>query len=311
MSLTKYKSFQQLLRQEGNYLYIDDKSTWPIDGYQLLDIVTCTVWSPIEDSADISINFYDESTRILLNNLIQYNIFNYGVPKWPGSAVTGDIVWLADKVWKCLSTTGYAPDYNQYWEEVNEDNIDELNAIGESRSSNYYYYSQAVDPSDDIFIEKTADHKFIIQWLGSGNITKAMLLDYNGEWIRDLEFLENTIDLLLLEDGAYSVQLIFDTEAINYGEVFDFTDSEKCYLNMLVNTICECNSCEDCTDEMLNRILTFISTYQMIRDIVNANLAVNTGLVSTEVLRTEYMGALGLLMAKLNLMVNQCTCNDS
>ena len=45
MSLTKYKKFENLYYQNGNYIYVSDRSNWPVGIYATsADIVLCGVW---------------------------------------------------------------------------------------------------------------------------------------------------------------------------------------------------------------------------------------------------------------------------
>lgn len=312
MSLTKYKRFENLLKQEGNFLYVRDKSVWPVESYAETEVVSCAVWYHTNDSLIIYKDFYDETTRFLIDMATDYDIFVYLVPKFTISALAGEIRWHGDKVWKCLLDTSEEPLNNSsYWQEIDELNIDELNALGEPLTAHYHYNGSFTTIEGELAVTKTADHSFTVKWLGEETVVSAILRNYKMEKIVELYPIDNIITVTPEDDGVYIVEFTLNTESVHYAEVYDFTDSEKCFLNLMVSVFCECTSCDDCPGSAYDRALNFINTYIMLRNIINADRSVDVGLVSSQVLRTDYTSMLGLLLDKLSIMVSECTCDNN
>ena len=63
-------------------------------------------------------------------------------------------------------------------------------------------------------------------------------------------------------------------------------------------------------DKNYERALNYVNTYYLLRDIIYADQSVLIGMISTDVLRAEYLSSIGLLVEKLRILSNECACND-
>ena len=309
MSLNKVKAFQQLGRQDGSYLYINDRSDWPILGFSDGDLVNCSVLYLNGDESNRVLNADGDGVRFSIVAGDEYVIYTYGVVPWvSGAYVVDDLRWHDDSIWKALIDTSSVPGTGAEWREVTFMNAEELNAISTELTTNIYSKPVYENPLGSYSVKKTSDHVFKVTWNRDEDIVSSRLLDYTNTFIKDILPEDNTVTVTLEKDGVYIVEVMTVEGVLHYTEIYDFTDSEKCFLDLVVNVLCECVDCNDCPGPQYNRALNYVNTYQLIREIVNADRAVDNGLLSSEILRSDFVSSLGLLITKLGLMVNECVC---
>jgi len=320
MALTKVKKYQHLITQEGAYVQLFDEDLlgtstidWPILTYNRSQVVDCMV---VEEGASGTYNVYfrNEDQKFLSSVNNDYHIWMYGVPIFTIGPTynTGDIVWYDEAVWKCLSNTATIPSVsNPLWLQITDANTDELNTHPDDLKNDYFFRAVYVTSDGDYTLVKTDDHQFSLVWNGSGNILSYTVRDYQGALVETGSATSNTLTFTFTEDGAYYVELTIDDRSIHYVEIYDFTDAEQCYLDLIKNVLCECVECDDCPGPLYNKQLHFVTTYQLLRDAIYVDQAARIGLVSTETLRDEYINTMGLMIKKLGLLIEDCTCTDN
>jgi len=319
MSLTKYKLFENLHYQDSNYIYVSDRSVWPIGGQPQESFVLCGVWYLTEDPSSIKTSFFDEQIRFNVDMTKEYELFLYLVKKWvAGAYAVGDIVWHNDYLWKCVRSTLLEPPTPpkavEEWEMITEENIEELNTLGEIYSDHYFIKPTTTvgeTQAGNLTVTKIDDHKFQVNWNVGGVVISAKLLDYKSDFVKDLVVSNNIIPVELEKDGAYSVSLRLDDNTTHYAEIYDMTDAEKCYLDLIKNILCDCLTCEDCPGENYERALNFANMYQLLMNMLIADQVVRVGLMTTDVLREEYLSSIGLLIAKLAILTGSCLCQSN
>jgi len=320
MALTKIKRYQHLITQDGVYVHLFDEDrvgtstiTWPILGYIRTEVVDCMV---VETNATgtYEIFFRDEGKAFLSTVSDDYHIWMYGIPRHVVAAayILDDIVWSDESVWKCAGGTSTTPSVsNPLWLQITDANTDELNSHDDELKNDYFYRATYAPADGNITVIKTGDHTFTVIWNGTDNVDSWILRDYEGGVVDYGSAASNSLEFLLTEDGAYTVDLILDTTDVHYAEIWDFTDAEKCYLDLIKNVLCDCVECDDCPGPLKNKALHFVTTYQLLRDAIYVDQAARVGLVSTETLREEYIATMGLMIKKLGLLINDCTCTDN
>jgi len=319
MSLTKYKRFENLHYQDGNYINIEDRSVWPVNGKNKDDMVLCAVWYLKDDPSEINLSFYDSPIRFNVDMTKEYELFLYLVVKWKeGAYVPGQIVWDEDSVWECTAPTSTKPHQFERlippWTKIIDNNIDRLNGLTEAYSAHYYIKPTTVVgelQAGNIAVTKVDDHKFKVEWLSTGDLTAVDLFDYSSNYIRTLSPADNQVTVELEKDGVYYLSMNINNGTIHYAEIYDFTDAEKCYLNLMRDILCNCLTCEDCPGKNYERALNFANMYQLLKNMVSSDQIIRAGIITTDVLRGEYIEMMGLMIAKLAILTESCLCDKN
>lgn len=303
-----------LFHQIGNYIYAEDKSAWPIKGLEKDDVGICMVWIASSDELKQT-PVYNLITRpnqlyFLGNVNVEYHIRMYAAEKFISgtSAIINNIYWFDSLLWICNDNNPEDPEASSAdWDLISVKDLSPLNYIPIKMDG--YFEPVNSPPEGNFNTTKLADHSFEITWLGDGNVTEVALYDYRDRHITTTtDILNNTIEYLMKEDGAYTS--VWTVDGIkNYVEIYDFTDAEKCFFELMKTTLCDCIGCEDCPGPEYIRALEFTNMYQTIFNKIYADRAVNLGMVSTETKRTGFVEAAGIAIKKLSIMVQDCTCS--
>lgn len=312
--MAQFKEYQQIISQQGNYVRLDDRTVWPMSTLEIRDdFVDCMVYTT--DASNYKVSFRDDEDKKFLGDIgIDYSIYMFLVQRWVvGPYNVDDIVWHDQRVFKCTTVNPGEPgvDLNK-WKEIVEgsDTLADMATIQDSHSRILLYKPSYSPSTGNIKVDKLNDHEFHVIWLGDGNVSSYIVKDYNQNTIQGEEPANtNTIDLVFDKDGVYIIELLMDDGSTNYAEVYDLTDAEKCHLEMMKNILCECIDCDDCPGENYNRALNFVNMYNVLRDMIFVEQAIAVGLVSTQVLDVERISMIGLLVAKLALLTDNCTCS--
>jgi hypothetical protein len=237
------------------------------------------------------------------------------VDKWVSGSTTVTDQFIAhnDGLWRALADTTTEPGTSASWVEITESNTLLLNNFISSfpdRVVEYLYKPSHVVINGELNIEKASDNEFSVYWHGDSPIVSAELRNYRDEYIRDLTPSPSQIDITLEEDGVYIVAMTMEDGNDNYAELYNFTSAEKCYLDLVINVFCACSTCNDCGGENYDRMINFLNTYTIIRDMVYVDRAVNLGLTASDIVRDDYLLAIGVLVDKLKLMTSECTCDN-
>ena len=159
-------------------------------------------------------------------------------------------------------------------------------------------------------LTRHGDHNWKIVY-NNGTMLSITLRDYSLSEIRKYPNINSdTFYIETTEDGLYIAEVLADDNTTHYVEIYDFTDTEECYLKLMRNVLCECLDCDDCPGENYTRALTFANLYLLVRDIAYADRWSSGGFTNTETLRTERVADYGVIVEKLKMMVSKCTCND-
>lgn len=323
MALIQIKDYTHLISQEGNYIYFHDEDqanvstiNWtPLFPFTRANTVDCIVWMDRSVPGTYDVNFRDEPKKLLGTVGADYDIWVYGIRKHVTGAayVIGNIVWLGESVWHCQANTSTTPSISDpTWIEIIETNTDYFLGYNADMSNMYAYRPVASLIEGNISVTKTGDHQFTITWLSTGTISAFSLRDYNGVVVEyDSGLAVTELDFVLTQDGVYYVEMGLSDGSTHYAEIYDFTDTEKCYLDLMKSILCDCIDCHDCPGKNYERALNYANTYSLLRDIVYADQSQLIGLISTDVLRQKYIKSIGLLVDKLRILSNECTCNDS
>lgn len=322
MALTQIKDYTHLITQQSTYVYLHDQDQDNVSTINWIglapagraNIVDCMVWMDRANPGIYKINFRDEVKKFMSSIGVDYDIWMFGISRHlvANPYVIGDIVWDDEAVWKCLANTSTTPSLtNAAWVQITETNTDLLLGYDVDLSNMYVYRPVASATVGNVKVTKTDDHKFTIEWLGQGYIVHYALRDHNGILIEEGDVNGVEIDFIISKDGVYYVELQMDDRSFQYVEIYDFTDTEKCYLVLMKSVLCDCADCNDCPDKNYERALNYANTYLTLRDIVYSDQSQLIGLTSTDTLRAEYIAAIGLLVEKLRILSSECACNNS
>ena len=321
MALIQIKDYTHLISQESIYVYLRDEDQSNVSTINWTglapagrtNIVDCMVWMDRAVPGIYNIHFRDEVKKYMSTIGVDYDIWMYGISRYivGNSYVIGNIVWLNEEVWSCLVNTSTTPSLtNVNWVQIIETNTDLLLGYDVDLSNMYVFRPVNSPALGNISVTKTDDHKFTVKWLGQGTISHYALRDYNGKLIEEDDMSGVEIDFIITQDGVYYVEMQMDDRSFQYAEIYDFTDTEKCYLVLMKSVLCDCVDCKDCPDKNYMRALNYANTYLTLRDIVYADQSQLIGLVSTDTLRTEYLAAIGLLVEKLRVLSDECACSN-
>ena len=224
------------------------------------------------------------------------------------------VVWYADDAWVTTpGTSSITPPSLSHadWTQIGESNYSAFTAgIPSNLQNNYIYAAMSTVEDGNFSVKKTADHAFTVEWIAAGTAVSYKLLDFEGTEISEGTVIDNKVDLVMEKDGVYVVQFLMSDSSIQYADIYDFTDSEKCYLNLMKNTLCDCIDCEDCPGPEYARALNYVNTYILLRDIVYVEQSINVGLTSTSTYKSEYVKIIGMLINKLSLLTKKCGCDE-
>ncbi len=313
-----YNDFNFLFSQVGYYISATDRSDWTALPENRNEVGLAMVWATYDNDTDglYSITAYEDQLKFLASVNQEYHIRMYAAELWiSGSAtVSTQIYWYNNLLWICNLTNPAglpAPEPSNEWTQVTSQNLVALDVAGAIKEKMDGYFSLVYSPATSNFrIVKTDDHTFTVEWIGEGTATDYIVYDYNLVELDSGTVSGDKIEILFGKDGLYVVSFKVD-DILYYIEIPDFTDSEKCFLELMRTTLCECTSCDDCPGPLYQRALNFSNLYLLIRDFVYANTAVALGLIDATILRTEYVQALGIVMAKLFIMSDKCTCSEN
>ena len=253
MAQQQIKWYTHLVTQEGAYVILSRKGNTesftkfpPI--YDSGTTVDCMVVENTENG-NITINFRNDTdspdgvdvVRKFLGTLDEdFRINMYGVPKWvatpPVAYTKDDIVWDDQKAWKAntLNPVNKPSSFNAEWIEITDVNADTaFDTYDKDLSNTYIYRPVATSSQGNIRVLKTSDHEYEVHWLGLGNASKYVISDHNHLKIDEGEVIGNVVKFTSPKDGVYSVELTVDTDEKHYAEIYDLTDVEKCYLNLM------------------------------------------------------------------------------
>ena len=330
---TQDKNYSHLMTQDGNYIVFtraghdmnNPITKWPVNGNNKDKLIDCLVITELSSPGVQKINFrsdYDDADRNLMTRKYlcvvgsDYQFDMYGVEKWIDKGwKSGDIVWHEHRVWEANSktTTGDAPPSpnNSNWFEIVANNSDRLDVLDVSQHNTYFYRPVYTPTNGNITIVKKADHHFEIRWNGSGQMIYYVAKDYNLKPVAEGEVTGNVAEFFPEEDGAYSIEITLDYGMKHYAEIYDFTDVEKCYLDLMKNTLCQCLDCNDCPGDDYDKALNYANTYIMLRDVIYSDQSVLAGLTSTDTLRKDFIQIMGTLIKKLKIMASKCSCDNN
>ena len=109
MSLEKKFGVQYLLEQQGNYLYVKDKTSWPVGIVDRDQVVDCVFWRYSDSTDTYATNFLDEEKRFLIDIGVDYDVHIYAIKRWSGYTLQNEVVWYASKVWIAMMDTPNPP----------------------------------------------------------------------------------------------------------------------------------------------------------------------------------------------------------
>ena len=303
-------NFIQIAYQRSNYVHTEDKSNWTDIGkdktkYAIVLVAENKKGALTLEPTDIPHQFSAVAgTELLLHFYAVHN----RIPT--AGMVENDCLWQDDKVYRCLTRgqTRYPSDDPTNWQMLTNSTA-ALIDTAPNVSLKYHTYFRAVSVSGDFQLINNGDHSWTIN-SDIGNMTKIILKTYDLVETAVYNFNDDTFTLLTPSDGLWIAEITMADGTTNYVEIYDFTEIERCYLDLMRNTLCECIDCKDCPDEGYTRALTFANMYLLIRDIAYADRWAAGGFTSTEILRTDYVNTYGMLIEKLKLMSDNCTCNE-
>lgn len=306
-----YNQFNFLFKQEGSYVTIQDRVVWGIDGFPTKDGYHLAMsWCEYNNGDDV--NTYQfivmkDALRFLGITSQEYHIRIYAEQEWKLSIAgypQDNVVWHNDKYWYALIPNTEEPGTTiNDWKEIVDGDDSKLDGV--TYKMDGYFIPVNTSEQSNFIITKTDDHKFTVQWIGDGDAAKYNLLDYKTNPIASGDVQNNTHDFEFEKDGLYIVEYLIGGIS-HYAEIYDFSDSEKCFLDLMRDVLCECTDCDDCPGKNYERALQFINFYQMIRDMSCVNQSVDSS-----ILRSDYINHLGLIIAKLALMVDSCLCKTN
>ena len=306
------KEFAQLVYQSGNYMHTEDKTDWsnlPLTG----SYATVMVGEDLSKPGEFTLDPTDIPHRFPAVVGAKGVVYFYLVTK----AVTGksspalSCIWEDDKVYYTdLGVAGPPSETPVGWHLMTNADISYLdNDASRPLGFTNYIYFRATSVAGDFQLTNHGEHSWTIDST-NGNMTKIILKTYDLVETAVYNFNDDTFTLLTPSDGLWIAEITMADGTTNYVEIYDFTKIEQCYLNLMRTTLCECIDCEDCPDEGYTRALTFANMYLLIRDIAYADRWAAGGFTSTEILRTDYVNTYGMLIEKLKLMANKCTCDE-
>ena len=314
MAFSLMKQLRYLVWQDGNYVRMEDRTDWSAYGIVKDDIVQCLVWGAV-DGSFVNVNFVDDDNKEFIANILEEIYINmFIIYKWkPGGIAAGEFRAYNDSLWLALTNTTTVPGTSTDWTEITSVNVSMLDSFITTYPDQvveYLFKPVYTTINGDLNIEKVADNEFRITWHGSSPIVSATLRNYRNEYIDTLQTEPDGISVSLEEDGVYIVSMTLQDGSVSYVEIYNFTSAEKCFLDLVINVFCSCADCNDCGGENYDRMINFLNTYTIIRDMVYVDRAVNLGLTATDIIREDYLLALGVLVDKLRIMTSECTCNN-
>jgi len=320
MSLNNVNLFNFLLTQNGNYNVMEDQTDYSGLPVPLVreDIAVVAV-TQIDEEVTYNLFTRDEWPLSYLNvSNSDYHIWTFALQRFnPAETVDIDVLrWYDYAVWKSLqNTNNTTPLEGSYWTQVTSDSIEDFQSVDSEVELESDFYYRPVDSTSlgQFALTKTGDHIYSIIYNGIVyEMESWKLYDYKNVLIGEWEPNDSTrqIQVVTPEDGVYYVQIELTDGTTQYVEIYDFTDAEACFFNLVKNVLCECVDCNDCPDASYKRMLTFLNLYVLIRDIVYADRAVNYGLLSNDTLRTDWLTSLGMLIDKLAIMTSECICPE-
>ena len=316
-----YREFNFLFGQSGSSILVDDRSDWEsgeLTGWEEATTAVIMVDTADELSFDLdTLNPTDKRFTIPVNVGEEHHIRMYALRIWEvgTNVIANEVYWYNSLAW--VSQNAGILDVpalsNPQWEVLDESNLTTLDHVDAGVVATDGYASTVLSsPLGDFAVTKVEDHKFRITNYTGSDIDEVTIADYRTEILSpqpSMELSTETVDITFSEDGVYVAIIDIGTEK-HYIEIYDFTDTEDCYISLVQKVMCECVDCEDCTSPVYNRALTFLNIYQMVKDIVYTDRYVYSGMASTESLRTDTLTELGTLVDKLKLMAENCTCSE-
>ena len=318
MSLNNVNLFNFLLTQNANYNVMEDQTDYSGLPIPLVrEDIAVVVVTQIAEEVTYNLFTRDEWPLSYLNIFdTDYHIWAFALQRFnPLETVDIDVLrWYDYTVWKSLQNgNNTTPMEGSHWTEVTSDTIEDFQSVDSEvfLETDMYYRPVQNTTLGQFSLRKIGDHRYSIIYNGLDyEITEHALYDYKnvliGAWKSAEPYTE--IQIVTPKDGVYYVQIELSDGTTQYIEIYDFTDAEECFLHLVKNVLCECIDCNDCPDASYKRLLTFVNLYVLIRDIVYADRMVNVGLLSNDVLRTDWLTSLGMLISKLAIMTEQCIC---
>ncbi len=315
MILNTYNDFNFLFRQTGYYIYAEDKSLWGTGTLpERVNVGLAMVWTfdpPEEPNPSYYYTAREDDLKILGEVGIEAHIRMYAANKWRtgDTSVQDTIYWYDNELWIAITSTTEDPSIGMKWTVITNTNLYELDVRDINQKMDGYFVLISATVGGNFKVTKTADHQFTVDWISEGVATEAKIYDYKMTLLDTQDLIDNHLSYKFETDGLYIVSFLVD-DVEYYTDIYDFTDSEKCFLRLMVDVLCECISCDDCPGENYNRALNYSSLYILIRDIVYSKKASDMGLTDETILNEEYNLALGLVMQKLHIMQSDCLCNN-
>lgn len=317
-----YNNFNFLFKQTGNYIEAEDRIEWVNMGLLKSDYGLAMSWVKYQrdedgnsgQDYDITYRFIVEPTPFHFLGIIhqEYHIRMYAAQKWKYDKAYTPlyIIYHNKKYWytELGAPIGEEPGISTNWKRISDSQADRelLDTIHLKMDG---YFTPVYSPDIGNFrIIKTGDHQFSVEWIGDDAASYYEIRNYKDELIKEGTVpADGIVSFVTPQDGIYTVAF-YVMETMHYAEVYDFTDSEKCFLELMQNVLCECVDCDDCPGEHYERALNFTNIYLLIRDIIYSKSAMAMGLVDDTILRTKYISIMGIALQKLNIMQDSCLC---
>jgi len=316
--------FNFLLTQRGNYNELADRTDYNILGPNYRDGIAVLVVTEINNSGDYTL--YDrEEWPLLIPNIFgaEYHYFIYAVVKWlaSGSYNQGDIVWYDDgngnlNAWVSKQNGNtQIPAEGSYWTALDNDlsQLDSYTPPDPRLKADFYYRPVTSSTLDMFTLNKTAPHSFSLYFNSSSElIDEISLFDFLGNLITTIDIEPDAGDCTFTtsEDNVYFLVVTTDQGNQYIVNVYDLSDIEACYSDLVDNVLCECVDCNNCPGDKYYRALNFVNLYTTIRDLIYSDSFVNYGLIETGHVRSDWLNKLGVIVTKLKLLANDCTCNN-
>lgn len=301
------RKFNHSIKQDGVYVFITQEPSQT-------SYANVVVYESNDGKNYISDALKDNNSFIGTPSY-KHKIWVFGVRLWiAGVYSKNDIVWHKGQSYLCVATTtSDEPGASSDWNKPTPDEVQSAGNLIQTTqgdaASDYFFTPVLSESTGDFVLLNRGNHNWNISYT-EGVITNITLNDYNMGRLESWSVNDNTFNFTTPEDGAYILTIVTDNDATHYIEVYDFTDIENCYLELVRTVLCDCIDCNDCPGPQYQRALTFSNMYMLIRDILYSDRWAAGGFVSTEILRSDYVTMYGIIIEKLKEVSSKCNCND-
>lgn len=311
------EDFNFTLSQSGNYNYMIPHYTFSNpEQYGYMVFIQPYDGSALIDTGQIITGEHEDELRYNTTDDTIYFMYATAIIKYDVSPAPniGEVRYYDGNVYKALdagATTEPPSDCSASWLLITSDNIDEIYGAGGIFREREMFMMHVPSLIVRTFnLTQTGDHTFSVSVNEVYTVDHAELLKYTGELVETYDNIENTFEFTTPNDGVYYLKIYMTEASVQYVNVYDFTDINKCYYKLITDVLCECGDCGECPGKNYQRALDFSNAYLLLRDIIYTESSVNFGLTDSSVLDTQWLNMVGLLMAKLNIMTENCICND-